>query len=201
MKQSDSGTNRSVNKGKKTPTRRNKAKSTYLNSSFVKGLHPSTNSPLIQQKREKHKELNERVQKFREKEGNYCNSKNTKKRSERFLDFSKYINQGTNQGSKPGGQEHKDYSSTTPKNFHRPKVINTVKHSPVKAKKLIKTRFKDNMRKNISEVSSTGLSPYQRCKVNSSNSYLKSRNKEGFSPDTSDRGNPDKENQPKYLQK
>ncbi|CAI2359791.1 unnamed protein product [Moneuplotes crassus] len=201
VKQSDSGTNKSVNKGKKTPTRRNKAKSTYLNSSFVKGLHPSTNSPLIQQKREKHKELNERVKRIREKESNYCNSKNAKKRSERFLDFSKYINQGTSQASKPGDQEHQDYSSTTPKNFNRPKVINTVKHSPLKAKKLIKTRFKDNMRKNISEVSSTGFSPYQRCKVNSSNSYLKSRNKEGFSSDTSDRGNLDKENQPKYHQK
>ncbi len=67
------------------------------------------------------------------------------KRSERFLDFSKYITGGPKKENNKNNITDTNIC-TTPKEGNRKKV-HTVKHSPMKSKKLIKTRFKDNIGK------------------------------------------------------
>ncbi|CAI2386074.1 unnamed protein product [Moneuplotes crassus] len=77
------------------------------------------------------------------------------KNSERYLNFSKYITNGSNKVCSPILSKEKQKPSKTPRNKSGHKTV--FMYEPTVQKKLIKTRFKDNLKKAMGNVSTSGL--------------------------------------------
>ena len=134
-------TNKSILENEKNPKRihRAKQKSTIESSSFITKLETNISSPLIKKRKEKQLLLDQKVKLLKEttlKDYKYRN-KNLNKKSEKLIDFSKYINHSFI----PEKNIHQK-SCITPKSpMNKSYGTNTVKTTPIKKKKLVKTRF------------------------------------------------------------
>jgi len=139
-------------------------------------IQGKTSSPLIQHRKEKQTVLDEKLQKLKENtlSGYQAKAKNIKRKSERLLDFSKYITQ--NKDTSVNGNYSRPVE--TPENCS--KKANTVKTTPTRGKQLVKKRFKDKLKNNLDPSHKPYLSPYKKYTVNSNRANLKSRNKENM---------------------
>lgn len=153
----------------KTPTTRRRATDKdpkKLNNSALKNTvsHKAASSPLVSQKKKKQQMLDEKLRKLKETTlKDYQRSKQNSTRNNLHSEFQKYAS-----------------VCKTPINAAKNPQGPAMDTSP-QGKKLIKTRFKENLQRKESGKKPIVVSPSKKHKIDSVRNKLKSRNKEEIS--------------------
>lgn len=186
-------------------THRVKNKSTYQNSSFIKNLEIEMSSPVDKKRKEKQKQLDEKVMILKETtlKDYLKGNKNMKKKSDRLLDFSKYITHSYRQERNEGIIHQK--SCMIPKSpLKKSTKGNTINTTPIKTKKLVNSRFRDNIKKKSNQLSNNGYYQYKKYGINSNMTMKNTKNQDIIEEDFSFKNTKNEHkiyNNYKYLKK